>query len=244
MMAEKKRYGFVIDLERCIDCRACLVACRAENNVSIPNTRIWVHDLGVQGEFPILSRTFIPDNCMHCEEPPCVEVCTAGATYKDSQTGLVHIDHEACIGCGYCIEACPYDARYRDNERGVADKCSACSHRLDVGLQPACVATCLGGSRIFGDLNDPKSDVSIALREAKNVQRPVTAEVDTGPNLFYINGDGLDEKVLPRAPRYLTAEKFFNKVAVPAVIGGVGLAFLGQAAAFAKQLISGEEDFE
>ena len=108
------------------------------------HTRIWVHDQQVQGEWPTLSRTFVPYNCMHCDHPPCTEVCVSGATYKDEVSGLVLVDQEACIGCGYCVEACPYGVRYIDQKRGVVDKCNACVQRLEVGLPPACVATCVG----------------------------------------------------------------------------------------------------
>ncbi len=191
-MATKKKYGFVIDIARCIDCRACLVACSVENSVPMTDTRIWVYTPEIQGEFPDLTRTFIPYNCMHCENPPCVDVCVSRATYKDQENGLVLVDQEACIGCGYCVEACPYDARYLDKERGVVDKCNGCIQRVEVGLQPACVATCVGGSRMFGDLNDPDSEVSQALKNASTVLRLdfEDGNVDTDPNIYYINYAG------------------------------------------------------
>jgi tetrathionate reductase subunit B len=243
-MADKRRYGFVIDVSRCIDCRACLVACRAENNVALPDTRIWVKDMGVQGAFPDLARMFVPYNCMHCDEPPCIEVCTSGATYKDRDNGLVLVDQEACIGCGLCVEACPYDARHLDKTRGVVDKCNGCVQRVEVGQQPACVATCLGGARMFGDLNDPDSVVSKALAEAQVVQRVVDDQVNPGPNIYYIHGKVQQAGLAPEAPEYTSAETFFRKVAIPAVIAGASLAFLGQAAAFTKQLVEGEEEFD
>jgi tetrathionate reductase subunit B len=245
-MPDKKRYGFVIDVGRCIDCRACLVACSVENEVPLENTRIWVKDLGVQGEFPQLQRAFVPYNCMHCEHPPCVDVCVSGATYKDAETGLVLVDQEACIGCGFCIAACPYDARMRDNGRGVVDKCNGCIQRVVVGQQPACVATCIGGSRLFGDFNDPLSDVSLVLANARSIQRLDYEKdgLDTDPNIFYINGDVIESSLIPRDPHYTAAEKVWKGVLVPAVLAGVGLSFLGQAAAFTKQLIDGEEEFE
>jgi len=243
-MADKKRYGFVIDVSRCIDCRACLVACRVENEVPLPHTRIWVKDQGLQGTFPDLARSFVPYNCMHCEHPPCVEVCTSGATYKDPDNGLVLVDQDACIGCGLCVEACPYDARYLDPARGVVDKCTGCVQRVERGDEPACVATCLGGARIFGDFNDPESGVSKVLAGATKVRQLVTDEVDHDPSIFYINGDVMRAELLPRLPRYTTSESLWRNVAVPAVVAGITLSFLGQAVAFTKQLIEGEQEFE
>lgn len=260
-MATKKRYGFVIDVARCIDCRACLVACSVENRVPMNHTRIWVHDLGVQGDYPALKRSFVPYNCMHCEHPPCTEVCVSGATYKDPTNGLVLVDQDACIGCGFCVDACPYGVRYLDEKRGVVDKCNACLQRVEVGQQPACVATCVGGSRMFGDLNDPASDVSIALNQAATVVRLdyEAGELDTDPNIYYINFDPTESLVmpgdmrqplvtasgeLPRPPKYSIAEEGWKKVAVPLLAAGIGGAFLVQAVYFTKQLIQGEKEFE
>jgi tetrathionate reductase subunit B len=260
-MQKKNHYAFVIDVSRCIDCRACQVACSVENNVPMENTRIWIQDLGVQGEFPELQHTFVPYNCMHCDNPPCTEVCVSGATYKDEQTGLVLVDQEACIGCGFCVDACPYNTRYLDKKRGVVDKCNACVQRLEVGLQPACVATCVGGSRLFGDLNDPNSDVSKALQNASTIVRLDYENDghDTDPNIYYINLpaqiDSLempDHKqplvsqsgFLPRDPHYTLAEQGWKKVAVPLLAAGIGASFLVQATYFTKQLIEGEKEFE
>ena len=250
-MAEKKRYGFVIDVSRCIDCRACLVACSVENNVPMNHTRIWVHDLGVKGEYPALQRTFVPYNCMHCENPPCTDVCVSGATYKDPYNGLVLVDQEACIGCGFCVDACPYDARYLDEKRGVVDKCNGCIQRVEAGDQPACVATCVGAARMFGDLNDPDSEVSVALKNARTIQRLdyEKGNLDTDPNVYYINSEAmerivLESSVLPRDPRYSLAEAGWKKVLVPAIFTGIGASFLVQATYFTKQLVEGEKEFE
>lgn len=251
-MATIKRYGFVIDVSRCIDCRACLVACSVENNVPQENTRIWVQDLQVQGEFPNLSRTFVPYNCMHCEHPPCTEVCVSGATYKDKQTGLVLVDQDACIGCGFCVDACPYGARYLDKKRGVVDKCTGCIQRVEVNQQPACVATCVGGSRMFGDFNDPESDVSKALKNATSVMQLdyESGEIDTDPNIYYINAEGmqnpliLESGMFPHAPKYTLAQQGWKKVITPLMAAAVGGAFLVQAVYFTKQLIEGETEFE
>ncbi len=244
-MADKKRYGFVMDLSRCIDCRACLVSCSVENSVPMNHTRNWVKDLGVKGQFPNLQRTFVPYNCMHCTNPPCTQVCVSGATYKDQNTGLVLVDQEACIGCGYCVEACPYGARYLDEKRGVVDKCTGCIQRVEIGQQPACVATCLGGARMFGDFNDPNSEVSIALKNAKSIQTLdyEKGSVHTEPNIYFINGV-VDASIAPRDPRYTLATEGWKQVLVPLVAMGVGGAFLAQAGFFAKQLIEGEKEFE
>jgi tetrathionate reductase subunit B len=257
-MPQKNHYAFVIDVARCIDCRACLVACSVENNVPMDHTRIWVHDQQVQGQWPVLDRVFVPYNCMHCDHPPCIEVCVSGATYKDKVSGLVLVDQEACIGCGYCVEACPYDARYIDQTRGVVDKCNACVQRLDIGLEPACVATCVGKSRLFGDLNDPTSPVSIALRNAKSVTSLdyEKGEVDTDPNIYYLNLPETDsirssdpfgqvkQETLPRDPHYGIAQQGWKKVAIPLMALAVGATFLTQAIFFTKQLLEGEKEFE
>jgi hypothetical protein len=117
---------------------------------------------------------------------------------------------------------------------------------VEIGLKPACVATCIGGSRLFGDFNDPASDVSVALRNARGVQRLdfTQGEIDTQPNIFYINGDVQDKSIAPHAPQYTAAESFWRKFAIPAVLAGIGAAAIGQAAAFTKQLLDGEKEFE
>ncbi len=250
-MADKKRYGFVMDLSRCIDCRACLVSCSVENSVPMNHTRNWVKDLGVKGQFPNLQRTFVPYNCMHCTNPPCTQVCVSGATYKDQNTGLVLVDQEACIGCGYCVEACPYGARYLDEKRGVVDKCTGCIQRVEIGQEPACVATCLGGARLFGDFNDPNSTVSVALQNARSVQTLdyEKGSVDTEPGVYYINGSVsnagvIDAIVQPHDPHYTVSEDAWKKLLTPLLGLGIGGAFLVQATYFVKQLLEGEKEFE
>jgi tetrathionate reductase subunit B len=193
-MAGQKRYGFVIEVDRCIDCEACMVACEVENQVPLGHHRNWVRAASLEGTFPNLAQDYVPGNCMHCENPPCVQVCPTGASYQRPD-GLVLIDQTKCIGCQFCIEACPYGARYYDESRGVVDKCSACVHRLAVGQPPACVETCVGGARHFGDLNDPESDVAklVAAGNAK----PFHPETGTVPQVYYVSARGKTDAEFP-----------------------------------------------
>jgi tetrathionate reductase subunit B len=125
--------------------------------------------------------------CNHCDNPPCVVVCPVKATFKRDD-GPVLIDPNVCIGCGICIQACPYDARYFNTVQETADKCTFCVHRLDRGLLPACVTSCVGRARVFGDLNDPESGVSKLL--ARNPVNTLMPEVGTEPQIYYINLNG------------------------------------------------------
>jgi tetrathionate reductase subunit B len=210
----------------------------------LDSTRIWVYDLGVQGTFPNVKQQFVPYNCMHCDEPPCVEVCPSEATYKRPEDGIVVIDQQACIGCGLCLPACPYHARFINPETGKADKCNACLQRVEQGEAPACVATCIGGARLFGDLNDPNSDVSIALRSAKRVTRLPVPGADTGPNIYYVNDEVDAEKLAVHAPEMPAADSFYRRIVIPGILAAAGLTFLGQAGAFARQLVKGESEYE
>jgi tetrathionate reductase subunit B len=192
-----KKYAIVIDASRCIDCKACMIACKVENNVPEGSWRNWIR--------PLLDRSgerkseFQPGQCMQCDSPSCVAACPVGATYKQPD-GLVVIDPRKCIGCGNCVTACPYGARYRNSTRHIADKCDFCEHRLKRGEEPACVVTCPTKTRIFGDLNDPQSEVSRAVKEEKLV-RVVAPHINTRPNIYYHEGTRLlDWAVAPTLP--------------------------------------------
>jgi len=238
------RYAFVIDARRCIGCKACMVACKAEWEVPVGLSRNWVLDTGVQGTFPDLWKEFVTGNCMHCARPPCVEVCPSGATYQRPD-GLVEIDEDSCLGCAQCVPACPYGARFYNPEKGVAEKCNACLPRIEGGQQPACVETCVGGARLFGDLDDPDSPVSRALRvNQEEITKLVSAQVDTAPQIYYIGLRHVPAGLLPlpRQPMLTAAGATWKNVVIPVVGAMVGVSFVGQAIAFANQLRKGEEE--
>ncbi|MEW6481707.1 MAG: 4Fe-4S dicluster domain-containing protein [bacterium] len=155
-----KRYGMVIDLSRCIGCNACTVACKAENDVPDWHSRTRVEE-ECEGSFPNFSLTLRKVACMHCENAICIRVCPVKASYRNKDE-IVLINKDRCVGCKYCILACPYKVRYLNQGTGIADKCTFCVHRLEKGLEPACVQNCMGKALIFGDLNDPKSAISKA----------------------------------------------------------------------------------
>jgi tetrathionate reductase subunit B len=177
-----RRWVFVMETDRCIDCEACMVSCSVENKVPLGEHRNWIATKET-GTFPYLGTTFMPENCHHCSNPPCERVCPTGATYR-REDGLVLVDYDKCIGCKYCMMACPYDARYVNEEKQAVDKCTFCVHRLDTGQPPACVETCVGGARHFGDLNDPNSEVARLLATHDYTQ--LYEEAGTGPAIYYI----------------------------------------------------------
>lgn len=177
------RYAMVIDQSRCIGCMACVVACKRENDVPPEVYRTRVLEI-VQGNFPDLTTEMRSELCNHCDKSPCVSICPTGASHYE-EDGTVQVDRDKCVGCKACITACPYNVRYVNEEHGYVDKCSFCQHRLQEGKKPACVTTCVGGSRIFGDLDDPKSEVSVILR--KTSHRVLKKSIGTRPNVYYIN---------------------------------------------------------
>jgi tetrathionate reductase subunit B len=181
-MAAHKRYAIVIDCRKCIACRACSVACRAENNVPLAHGRNWLNE-ELRGSYPRLMSISQPEQCHHCEEPACVRVCPTGASYRRAD-GSVTINDSECVGCRYCMIACPYDARFFREDRGVVEKCDMCMKRVDRGEVPACVETCPSKVRTFGDVNDPTSKVAQLL--ASRQYRVKKSEAGTGPQLYYL----------------------------------------------------------
>jgi Fe-S-cluster-containing dehydrogenase component/formate-dependent nitrite reductase membrane component NrfD len=177
--------GFIIDNRRCIGCHACTVACKSEHNVPVGVNRTWVKYIE-KGEFPNSRRLFSVMRCNHCDDAPCVEICPVTALYR-REDGVVDFDNRRCIGCKACMQACPYDALYIDPQTNTAAKCNYCAHRVDVGLEPACVVVCPTQAIISGDLDDPNSHISQLKSRHQVSARKV--EKGTLPKLFYIDGD-------------------------------------------------------
>ncbi|MCX4247495.1 4Fe-4S dicluster domain-containing protein [Paraliomyxa miuraensis] len=192
-------YGFVIDNRKCIGCHACSTACKSENEVPLGVHRTWVKYVE-RGVYPDVRRSFQVTRCNHCENPPCVRICPVTAMYQRTD-GIVEFDKDACIGCKACMQACPYDAIYIDPESHTAAKCHYCSHRVEVGLEPACAVVCPTHAIVAGDLDDPMSEIARLVQSAKTtVRKP---EQGTAPKVLYIEGDdvALHPTVFAEGPR-------------------------------------------
>ena len=175
------RWAKVIDQSKCIGCHACTTACKSENDVPLSVTRTYVKAVDV-GIFPQARRAFQVTRCNQCDDAPCVAACPTSAMFRRPD-GIVDFVKSACIGCKACIAACPYDAIFINPRDHSAEKCNFCAHRLDMGLEPACVVVCPVEAIMVGDLNDPTSRVAqVVNREPVQVRRP---EKETHPKLFY-----------------------------------------------------------
>jgi len=183
------RYAMVIDLRRCVGCQSCTVSCSVENRAPLGRFRTTVGEYAVRDARA--DRMFIapvPRLCNHCAQPACLKVCPVRATTQRPD-GIVVIDAGKCIGCGFCVQACPYGARFLNHETRTADKCTFCAHRIATGLLPACVENCVGGARIFGDMNAPGSLIRRTLEHNKDALAVLYPEKGTKPSVYYL---GLD----------------------------------------------------
>lgn len=153
------QYAILTDLNRCVGCLACMVACKAANGVDVGS--FWIKTLrigpnpkeGGSGEFPDVEMYFLPVQCQHCENPECVKVCPTGASQKMAD-GTVQIDKSKCIGCQFCAMACPYNVRYLNEAEGVVEKCTLCEQKVAQGELPQCVSQCGSRARFFGDIEN------------------------------------------------------------------------------------------
>ena len=178
-------YGFAIDLRKCIGCHACTIACKSEHDIPVGVNRCWVKTVE-KGTFPQTQRLFFPVLCNQCEDAPCMNICPTSALFR-RRDGIVDLNGEACIGCRACMAACPYDQLFIDPNTRTAEKCNFCANRIENKLEPACVSVCPTECRIFGDLDDPTSEVAqIVQRESFMVRKP---EKGTGPKIFYLGAD-------------------------------------------------------
>ena len=205
----KHRYGMAIDISKCIGCGQCVEACKSENNVPREPFffRTWVERYrvldngetivdspnGAMNSFnyepreeEIVRGFFVPKLCNHCDNPPCVQVCPVGATFK-SPDGVVLVDSDYCVGCRYCIQACPYGARFLHPVTKTAEKCTFCYHRIVKGQQPACVEACPTQARVFGELDTKASPLARFMRMNKiAVLKP---SHNTEPKVYYADMD-------------------------------------------------------
>jgi molybdopterin-containing oxidoreductase family iron-sulfur binding subunit len=204
------RYSMLIDLTRCIGCDACTLACKQENGT--PLDVFFARVLNVEvGKYPNVKRIYIPVLCNHCEDAPCLKSCPNKAIVR-RQDGIILIDQDRCKGTGACVSACPYGNVYLSREDDgwylkadepyerdfakkrllpqKARKCTYCAHRVDEGLDPACVVACPTTARIFGDLDDPESAIStyIVEQEEKTGRTPfkLLPEAGTKPAGMYL----------------------------------------------------------
>ncbi len=219
-----RRLGLVIDLDTCVGCHACAVACKEWNTSGqagpLPDfdpygndpSGVWfnrVHTFEA-GEGEASRTVHFPRSCLHCEDAACVTVCPTGASYKRAEDGIVLVNEETCIGCKLCSWACPYGAREYDHDAGVMKKCTLCVDRLDdpnlaqEERIPACVATCPANARHFGDLADPESEVSqlVAARDGRELMpelgyRPVNRYL---PPRAPATASAREEDVAPLTP--------------------------------------------
>jgi tetrathionate reductase subunit B len=195
-----QRWGMLIDVSKCGTCDDCVTACHDENGVAAtghPETDPqWIRKLTLRDQRTSYVQT-LPMLCQHCEHPPCVDVCPTGASFK-REDGIVLVDKHTCIGCRYCVMACPYSARSFVHQpvtgqkadvprgKGTVESCTFCVHRVDRGEGPACVEACNrdgGKAMVFGDLNDPASEIHRRLRAGATSQ--VRADLELNPAVRY-----------------------------------------------------------
>lgn len=175
------RYGMLINTKKCIGCYACRVACQRQNDLL--STQDFIrYEEHETGTYPNVAIETVPLQCMHCEDAPCVAVCPTGAAFIGAD-GIVGVDEGRCIGCKYCMAACPYGARIQIKKTGVIEKCRFCWYEGEPGNPPRCVGTCISGARLFGDLDDPQSEICQEI--ARTNAQPLAGDLTTA-KIYYV----------------------------------------------------------
>lgn len=193
-----KKMTFVVEVDRCIGCKGCQVACKMENQVALGSDRTSVKTIGPTGEYPDIQMYFLPVMCQQCENPTCVEVCPTGACHVNEEDGSILIDQNICIGCKTCHNACPYKVNTFNEELRVMDKCTMCKELREEGEQPACVKSCTGRALHVGDINDPDSEVSKLLKEAGEDNIYKLRDFGNEPSVRYILKNDTWQDVVPQ----------------------------------------------
>jgi Fe-S-cluster-containing dehydrogenase component len=196
-----KDYGILVDVERCLGCGVCVTACKQENDLpphidDVPGKMgtSWNQVLAIsEGKYPNFWEYTFPVHCMHCKNPPCIPSCPQEAINKNDN-GIVLISEDKCDACENetdklrkCENACPYHAIQFNPEKGVAQACTLCAHRVDAGVEPACVRACIGRCMTFGDFGNPDSEISKQAAKAGDRLFVLGEEKNTHPSLKYIN---------------------------------------------------------
>jgi Fe-S-cluster-containing dehydrogenase component len=176
------RYGMVIDTRKCVGCMDCVVACHTENQTPDEYDRDWI-TTEAKGKFPTIHMEIRTERCNHCTVAPCVYCCPTGASHYHDTGGVILVTHNKCIGCKACIASCHYNARYVHPE-GYVDKCTFCIHRVEKGMDPACVSVCPTYCMYFGDLDDPNSELSKLLNS--RIYHSLMPETGNKPNIYYL----------------------------------------------------------
>lgn len=195
--SSKVRWGMLVDTAQCkTGCNDCVTACNKENGLSGGTTATdsqWIRKIEIK-DVSSGRELSLPMMCQHCEHPPCVDVCPTAASFKRAD-GIVLVDKHRCIGCRYCMMACPYKARSFVHEplhdqnpdvprgKGTVESCTLCVHRIDQGLGPACAEACPNQAILFGDLNDPESEIAKKVRSVASTQ--VRADLRLNPGIRY-----------------------------------------------------------
>ncbi|MGI6257454.1 MAG: 4Fe-4S dicluster domain-containing protein [Anaerovoracaceae bacterium] len=206
---DTKQYVIVIDLDRCIGCKGgCQAACKIENKTALGESRSKLYCMGPTGTYPDLEMYFMPVMCQQCDQPTCASVCPTGACYKRAEDGVILIDKDRCVGCQSCKRACPYDVPIFNKEMSVSDKCDVCAPLREEGEKPVCVKNCSGKAILYGDILDPESDVSVALREAGEENVYSLEDMDNRPRGRFILRNATWVSTLPQIYGKRMKEKY------------------------------------